>query len=705
MTTPNPASPLPLLRNDIRIEPAGTDADGREILLITDPLRDAFFRLSWPASAYLSCWRNGASVPQLSMRIKERYALDLTDSDLDALIKFLFSSQLTQSDEQNSWGRYASIRQAGKQSLLASLVHNYLFFRLPILRPAAALERLLPRLNFIYSRRFLYIYLIFVCLGLYLTSRQWPAFEAMFWRMAKLQSITLYAAVLLGLKAIHELGHALTTTRYGCRVPTMGIAFMMGAPVFYTDTTEAWRLQKRSQRLAIVVAGVAAEFIVAGIAIFLWPFLPDGFARETCFAITTTTLVTSLLVNLNPCMRFDGYFALSDILNVPNLQHHAFALGRWKLRDILFKPGIAPPEHRSRLLQWTLVLYAWMVWIYRLLLFCGIAVLVYTMTVKVLGILLGLFEIIMFVLRPLVREIREWGTMKTQILHSRRTIFSGASALAALALLFMPWLSVVDAPAMLGAADETALHAAMPARIKRVRVDNGQSVEQGDTLFELELPELKAQLVKARAELQAAEIEAGRYATIDKEIPLRLILESQKTRAQERLDALTRLEQNLTLRAPMHGLLIDLDADALPGIWVSQKQELARIIAPQGLRARGLVTEADLARIHQGSSAAFIPETPLAAAVPLRLASIAPMNQSGLSEPALAETYGGSIATSEEHGSLVPQKAQYEVILEGDGTAPAAIQRGVIRIKADTTSPFMLLQRQITRVLVREQGF
>lgn len=704
-TAPAAEPLLPNLRRDIRFEDGGRDANGLPITLFIDPLRGSYFRVSWPASGYLACWSDNMPVSILAARAGQRFGLSLTTGDLDLLIKFLFNSQLTQLDENNSWGRYDMMVKAGQHSVLMSLVHNYLFFRVPLLRPDAALKRLLPYLSFIYTKGFFIGYLAMVAIGLYLTSREWGAFEAMFWRMAKLQSIMLYAVVLLCLKAIHELGHALTTVKYGCRVPSVGLALMLGAPVFYTDTTDAWRLTRRSQRLAIVVAGVAAEFIVAGAAIFLWPFLPDGLAREVCFAITTSALVTSLLVNMNPCMRFDGYFAFSDILDIPNVQTHAFGLAKWKLREILFNLGRPPPEDFSPRMRATLVIYAWCVWFYRFFLFIGIAAVVYAMAVKVLGILLGLFEIIMFVLKPIVKEIGEWAEMRQEIFKSRRSRISAAGLAAALGLLFLPWVSIVEAPAVLASSNEGLVYARMPGRIKSVHVKDGQSVTAGDILLDMDAPELEAQKLKAQFELQSAETQLGRINSFEKDMPSRLVIEQQVNRAQERLKAIKRMSENLVVRAPMNGIVADLDTNAKPGVWLGMKTELGRIISTEGVRVKAVVGEADLNRLKEGAAANFVPDDLHVSTTALHLVGISPVNQTNLTELALADLYGGQVPVSEDHGKLLPRNAIFEVMLEGDEQPPTAMQRGIVRISADATSPFMSLQRQVARVLIREQGF
>ena len=184
---------------------------------------------------------------------------------------------------------------------------------------------------------------------------------------------------------MHELGHAFTATRYGSKVASMGVALMVMLPVLYSDTTDAWRLNSRRQRIHIGAAGMIVELYLAIIFTFLWSFLPDGVMRSAAFIIATTSWIMSLAINLNILMRFDGYYILSDLLAVENLQDRSFALGKWRLRELLFDMGMPAPGNFTPLLRRKLIIYAWSVWIYRFFLFLGIALLVLSFLFQVTG--------------------------------------------------------------------------------------------------------------------------------------------------------------------------------------------------------------------------------------------------------------------------------------------------------------------------------
>ena len=696
---------LPILRKDLRFEDSAFGESGQAILTIADPLRAAYFRLAWPEAALIAHWTPGSTAGDFAEYINEKFNIRVTTQDIAETIAFLHKNQLTQTDVDESWRHYHAVAAAGQHGMLMWLIHNYLFFRIPLFHPQGFLQRWAASVSFIYSRRFLAAFLFAVAAGGYLVSRQWDTFAATFQQVEKLPGLAIYGCVLILLKAVHELGHAFTTVRYGCRVPTMGVAFMMGAPVLYTDTTDSWRLTSKRQRLAIVGGGVAAEFIVAGLALVCWPFLPDGLSRELCIAIMTTSIATSIFVNMNPFMRFDGYYALSDYLDVPNLQARAFAIARWKIREWLFAIDHEPPEHFPPRLRRILVGYALCTWVYRVLLFTAIAAIVYAMVLKVLGIFLGLFEIVFFVGLPIAKEVLEWWKMRDEIRMRRRSLGTAVAAALSAVLLFVPLLHHVETGAVLVAANEAPIHLSAPARVDSVHVTGGQLVTEGQLLVVASSPELESRLGKSRIELQALNIQYAGLQSSEKDRELRIVVAQQLTRAREQVASLERLNEQLRIHAPFSGRVVDLDPDVGAGVWQSPTKQIARIMSINGARARGVVSDTDLSRIAKGAAAVFIPEDVSAPSMSLVLEYVGPATGTALAEPVLSQSNGGNIPTEERNGRLVAVRNGFEVVMRSADNGPTSLMRGTVQIEAEPLTPFAAVWRQVARVFVREQGF
>lgn len=701
----NDKTPLPLLRTDLHVEVVSERGRSLPSVIVSDPIRSTYYRFSWPKSAIILHWSAAATVEQLIDLIAHQYGSSLERDDVIAVAEFASLNQLTDSRQAGGWQRYAAAASSGRKSWYQLLIHNYLFFRIPLIRPEPLLRTVHPRLAFLMRSRFWILLLVAAVIGLYLVSRQWAAFVSAGRDALRFEGLVIYSVAILCLKAAHEMGHALATFHFGCRVPSMGVAVMLGAPVFYTDTTDSWRLSRRSERLKIVFAGVAAEAIIAVAAIFMWVILPDGTARQVCFALATATIVISLAVNLNPLMRFDGYYALSDFLEVPNLQSRAFAVMTWRLREVLFGLGHAPPENLRPARQRVLLIYGVATAIYRFVLFLAIALFVYTVSGKLLGFVLGAIEIGVFIAVPIFRECAEWWNLRSEIVASTRFRWTVGGAALISIVLFAPWLTRTEGVAVLTAANEEAVYLPFPAMLTSVSIKNGQLVNANELLFRARSPEIEQQHLKTTIEKASLEIQVARLHASDRERELRGVTESRLTQAVEKAQSIDRRFRQLEVRAPFSGKIVDLDPDLSNDLWLDQKRPIARIIAVTGARIKALVPGSEIERIAVGARAKFIPDDPAEPSTAAYVVSIAPATDGRLSEHSLADRYGGDVAVGEVGGDLKLRHSWYELDLSTDQGVPTRLLRGVVHVSTDGVSPMKLIWRQVLRIVVREQGF
>ena len=435
MTTP-PPSPgsivVPTLRQDLRLHP-GTEDSVEANWLIYDPLAHRYHEIDERTYRILQHWRGNMELEALAAHVTGQLADQVSVDDLYQLMTMLDQAGLF-CEPLAGWRSVYRKQQDMRRGPIAWLLHNYLFIRVPLLKPDAFLQTTLPLARLLASRPMLIVIAALGLVGLFMASRQFDTFSHTFLFFFSLEGAEGYAAALFFVKIFHELGHAYMAKHFGCRVPTMGVAFLVLAPVLYTDVTDAWRLRSRRQRMLVSSAGMMVETAIAAIATFLWAFLPDGTVRSACFFIATTSWVLSLAINLSPLMRFDGYYLLSDYWRIPNLQPRAFAIFRWSIREILFNLRAPCPEEWPLRQRVTVVFYALAVCIYRLGLFIGIALVVYHMTqVKLLGVLLFAVEILWFVAMPFASEIKLWWGLRSKIRERRRYQFS--SLVAGLAIL------------------------------------------------------------------------------------------------------------------------------------------------------------------------------------------------------------------------------------------------------------------------------
>ncbi|MDQ8031563.1 MAG: HlyD family efflux transporter periplasmic adaptor subunit [Bordetella sp.] len=719
-----PAQALAPLREELLLHEAPRNHDGSPAWTLEDPGRAQFYQIGWAEAEMLARWHL-ADATAIAAAIGADTPLHLHADDVTDFAQFLQHNSLLQARGPQAIARYRREAQArARGHWLKGLIHHYLFFRIPLVRPDAFLSRTLPwvRRHF-YARGFLLLTLAAGLLGLFLAARQWDEFLHTFLHFFTLEG-ALTAGLALGVtKILHELGHAYTAKYHGCRVATMGVAFMVMWPVLYTDTSGAWRLKSRRRRMSIGAAGMMAETVLAAWATLAWSFLPDGMLRSAAFTLATTTWLLTLAVNLNPLMRFDGYFLLSDALNVPNLQNRAFALARWRLREWLFDLGDARPEVFAPWRERALLVYAFSVWVYRFFLFLGIAVLVYHMAFKLLGILLFAIEIVAFVLRPIYTELVAW---RERLSSQRKTGWNRRSRLTALIVLLgliaavVPWRSRVEAPALLRAAEQARLVAPAGARIERIGVQAGQPVAAGEALYVLRAPDLEYERDALAQRIGVLQWQQSFHAMRQDSGAAVPVAQRELQAARERLEVLTRQLEQLTIRAPFAGTMAELAERLAAGEWVGEGEWLGTLVAPQRLVVEAYAAEEDVRRLRAGDAARFLPEDPGLAAVPLTVTAINATATRRLSAaPELASVHGGHLAAvrapaashraDADAQDLAPEQAVYRVMLDPAPEAAALprlqVLRGTAVIEGAHESLLMRAWRRAAAVLLRESGF
>lgn len=705
-TSEPPAKKWLALREDLGLYSGPRTADGLPTWTLHDPATHRYFRLGWLEFEFLQHW-NLANAEQIVASIEHNTPLHTDIDDLENFAKFLTLHQLIKPQGVETSQLLVQRRKAAKANFATWLLHNYLFLRIPLVRPDNALKRALPWVSLLFKRRMAVLLILLMLLAFYLVAVQWTLFSHSFATVFTPEGMIMTAIMLSLSKVIHELGHAFTARYFGCRVPTMGLAFMMGFPLLWTDVTDAWRLPKREQRLAIDAAGMIAEISLAVLATLLWAILPDGALRSGIYLLASTAWILTLAVNLNPFMRFDGYYLLSDYLDIANLQDRSFALARWQIREALFDFQLPIPEtftkHRRRLL----IAYAYGIWIYRLLLFAGIAWAVYHFFFKALGLFLFAVEIGWFIVRPIIKEIAVWRELIKLRKTKLRPRLTWLIPVIAIALLFVPWQTRVLLSGLLSAETEFTLYSPQSAQVQRVLVKEGDSVQAEQVLIELTSPDLdfkinnaERKLAQLRQQLAAQSVDAtlAQHNAMD-------VKALQSTLAE--LEGLRAAQKKLTIRASFAGRLRDLSDVLQQGEWLAKDEPLGIVESPRATVV-AYAEEADLKRLQLHRSGRFYPEGGDLPAFAVNLISIDPVGSRQLNIPELASTHGGEIAVREDQQHhLIPEQGIYRLLLQVDDPdiVQATSLRGRVSLATPAESLIGRLIRSALAVLIRESSW
>lgn len=697
---------LPPLRGDLRLMAGTSAADGSPTWLIVDPVRGKYFQIGWAAYQILSRW-GVRSIQELLAEIHSGTICRPTRQDVEDLLRFLYANHLMRDPPRGGYRAYAVQAEAARPSWVLWLVHHYLFFQIPLFQPDRFLRATLPFVEWLYSRTVAWTIGGIGLVGLYLVSRQWDVFKATFLHFFTLRGLVLYGLCLAVVKVFHELGHAYTAARYGCRVSTMGIAVLVMAPMLYSDTSDAWKLTSRRQRAAIGAAGMIVECALAALALFAWSFLDDGVARSLAFIVATTSLMVGAAINLSPLMRFDGYYVLSDLLGIPNLHDRAFAFGRWQLRRLLFGLDQPMPEPVTPARRRFLVWFAWAVWGYRFTLFLGIALLVYHYFFKLLGLILFAIEIGWFILLPIMREVKVWWVMRGTIRERRRVWLTAGMAAFVATVVFVPWSNRIYLPAVLEAIPHATIYTPAPGKIAELTVKQGQWVRVGDPLITVEAPTLEKDIALTHKRIEVERMRAQRQSIDPEKLAnTQVTLETLRARLFE-LEGFRKKQQTLYLTAPIAGFVTDRAEGLHVGRWINRELGLAYIVDPQGEELHALVEESMVKYLEVGQAARFIPDGPERLSLTARVQEIRDIDESSFTVPYLASLYGGSVPVqADTAGRLKPEISVYRVTLQLTKPVPQWPQavRGTVLVEGPRISLARRVWEQGARVLIRESG-
>lgn len=698
---------VPALRDDLEILRTNSREDGSPAWMIYDALRNKYFTLGLTAFKLIKHWVAGQDIINFEKKIKQE-GLDVSKDEIVQFIVFLQSNNLIIQPGDKGVMNLMQQKLTTKQSWWMYVIHHYLFFKFPLFKPDAWLDRTLKYVKFFASKKFRYITYILGLIGLMVVMNQFEQFLTTFTYFFSTEGFFYYLITLVFIKSLHELGHAYVAKHYGCQVPSIGVAFLVMFPFLYTDTSDAWRLRDHRERLFINFAGILTEFHIAILSIFLWAVLPEGVLKSAAYFLATTSLISSITINVSPFMRFDGYYIFSDWLKVENLHPRSFALAKWWLREFLFGLNVPAPEILNPARRNALIIFAFFTWTYRFFLFLGIAFLVYHFAFKLLGILLFIIEIYWFILKPIITEVKQWWSIRKMIQFNqkvlRTTIFLGLG----LFLLIFPWKSSLKIPAVYEVENYTKIFSPYDGRIEKIFVKKNETVKKGQILIQLHSSKLEEEIVTTTRKIILAKREIGTLSQSAGNLDKYLTLSQQLVSLQTQLLGLKTSQSKLVLRSPIAGQIKDFEQLSVKQ-WVNHTTPLMMIVNYDQGRVRGLINDSQIKRFQTNVSAKFIPNDGQHDSVKLMSKHIDLSAVQTLPYLALSSNHGGPIGIrSLTKGQFKerPEESYYLTEFKVLNTPQTKIEiPGYVFLSGSYYSPLVELVKNTIAILRRESGF
>ena len=698
---------IPYLRQDLEIFRGNSREDGSPAWLLYDAVRNKYFTVGLTAFRLIKNWRGGEDIQNFEKKINSQ-GIETTGDEIKSFIGFLQQNNLIIQPQGQGVPYLMQQKNSLKKSWIMNLIHSYLFFKIPLFTPDEWLGRTLHKVKFLGSKKIRNIIYILGFIGLFFVIQQFENFTKTFLYFFSFKGLMLYFVTLVFVKCLHELGHAYIAKYHGCRVSAIGIAFLVFFPFLYTDTTDAWRLRNHKDRLLINFAGILTELHLALIATFVWGILPEGGLKSAAFFIATTSWISSIAINVSPFMRFDGYYVFSDWLKAENLQPRSFALAKWKVRETLFGFNHKPPEEISPSRRWTFIIYAWSTWVYRFFLFIGIALLVYYFAFKVLGIILFAIEIYWFIMLPIIKEMKQWWMMRSEMKLNKQTFRTISVLIITLMILFLPWKSSMKIPAVYISEKYSKIYSPYPAKIKSVFITKDQEVEAGQNLIELYSPGLDKEINSIRRKILLTKTKINRMSGTSGNMDEYLTYNQRLIALQSELSGLTKTKEKLVIKAPNKGKVKDL-VSLSNEMWVSNLDQLLGIVHYGTGNVKAFIREEQIDRFQENTPAVFIPNDGDHKKIHLISNKLDLSSVNNLPYVALASIHNGPIAirnfTSGEY-QYRPETAHYIADFKLVNQSSIKFELpGYVHVEGNRYSPFVRFFRNVFSVLIRESGF
>ncbi|MGA1235721.1 MAG: peptidase M50 [Limisphaerales bacterium] len=563
-------------------------------IILENPFNNQFFRLRPASYEFIARLQPDRTVQEAWEQCLERFPDDAPGQEaVIQLLAQLYHANLLQyglaSDSKQLFERQRKRRQRETRARWL----NIMFLRIPLLDPDVFLKRTLPLIGWLFSWIGALLWIVVVGMAGKVALDHFPELSDQTQSILSPSNIPLLYLALVITKVLHEFGHAYLCRKYGGEVHTMGVMLLIFTPIPYVDATSSWSLRSRAQRILVASGGMLVEVFVAAIATFIWANTAPGTLHNLAYNMMFVASVSTLVFNINPLLRFDGYYILSDLLDIPNLHQRSSRQLRHFFESHLF--GLQKSESPARSLRegFWLTTFAITSGIYRVIVFGGILLFVADRFL-LLGILMTIVCAMTWVLIP-VGKLAVYLASSPALERNRPRAILATLALAAVILGLLqgiPFPNRFRAPGILQATERSVLITETPGQLTSILATPGEPVSAGQELARLTNPELEWSLAAAYA--RRTEVEHRIRQALREQTANLKPLEALLTSIQERVNKLERDQANLVLRAKHNGIWINPEVRDYVGRWLPRGTSLGLVVNGSSFEFRATVRQADV---------------------------------------------------------------------------------------------------------------
>ena len=466
--------------------------------------------------------------------------------------------------------------------------------RIPLINPEAFLTHWAHRLTWVFTTKGAWLWLLAVLPALLLAGQNWNELTLnLSDHVLSTSNLLVLALVYPIVKAIHELGHGFATKVWGGSVHEMGLMFLLFAPVPYVDASAASTFRSKHRRVVVGAAGMLAEVFLAALAMYVWVLVEPGVVRAVAFNVMLIAGVSTVIVNGNPLLRYDGYYILADLIEMPNLgQRGQRYLTYLSDRYLFGAKELESPDETLAEKRW-LVSYTITSWVYRV--FIMIVIIIFIAgEFFIFGVLLAIWAAFGLFVLPVWKAAKHLLESPTLHRYRARAIKLTFALVTGILLFgfFVPLPLRTQTEGVVWLPDQSLVRAGVNGTFQRWLVEPGSQVNKGTALLMMDDPQLKSELAVAQAKVDEAQ---ARYNVEQFVNPVQAeVLLQQLVYEKSALDRVNERFKRLIVYSEVAGVLTVQKSQDMAGQYYKKGELLGYLMDKEQLIARVAVTQENI---------------------------------------------------------------------------------------------------------------
>jgi putative peptide zinc metalloprotease protein len=565
---------------------------GRRWHIVHDPASNQFYRLN-PIAHDLIGTLDGTREVEAAWKLSLSKFGDAapTQNEIIQLLSQLYSANLLSVDTTPETEQLLRRGRERLKKRIAQQAIGIMYFKIRLFNPDRVLTTLEPIFRPVLNRVGLLVWTVLVLAALSRVLPFWTELRGGFDKAMSPSNWGWLIVVFVVTKAWHELGHGLICKRFGGQVPELGLMMLVLFPAPYVDASACWAFPSKWRRMAVGAGGMLFELFLASLCAFYWVWARSHahageLATQLAYNAMLTASISTVLFNANPLMRFDGYYMLADLLEVPNLAQRANKMLQYLMQKYVYRLERLTPPSTLRGEQATLVVYGVMSLAYRIFLFISITLLVMG-KLFIVGAFLSVWTASAWFILPVGSFIHWLAAGPALAEHRARTIAISAALIAAafVAVGVVPMPDHRRGVGVLECPPEFAkgVYYLTDGFVQTAHARPGETVHKDDPIVTLASPELLSRRESLLGQMQEVAVEERNARSKDQPAVSKIAAERRDV-LRSSLEDIDRKIGNLVVRAPIDGVVVGADPESKVGAYVKKGDPVCQVMDVHRIR-------------------------------------------------------------------------------------------------------------------------